>query len=170
MPSSFVKRVKITKLFYNINGQDHLGELSTKFSFFFPYFCSNMKMMSISLCLPLFCSLCLFPFYVWRKTTAPIMALEDHDGVLLQPFTFAFNAMAVCAGGGHNLSIWGAQFVNMIKNDGFEDGSLPLRSAGSQRSFENPTVPTYRSLTGLWFQSILVAPLQPSLNTPHPPR
>nr|CAH0107361.1 unnamed protein product [Daphnia galeata] len=33
---------------------------------------------------------------------APIMALEeDHDGVLLQPFTFAFNAMAVCAGGGH---------------------------------------------------------------------
>jgi hypothetical protein len=37
------------------------------------------------------------------------MALEDHDGVLLQPFTFAFNAMAVCAGGGHrknhNLSI-----------------------------------------------------------------
>jgi hypothetical protein len=36
------------------------------------------------------------------QTTAPIMALEeDHDGVLLQPFTFAFNAMAVCAGGGH---------------------------------------------------------------------
>lgn len=33
---------------------------------------------------------------------APIMALEeDHDGALLQPFTFAFNAMAVCAGGGH---------------------------------------------------------------------
>ena len=59
-----------------------------------------------------------------------------------------------------------SQFVNMIKNDGFEDGSLPLRSAGSQRSFENPTVPTYRSLTGLWFQSIIVAPLQPSLNTP----
>ena len=34
-----------------------------------------------------------------------------------------------------------SQFVNMIKNDGFEDGSLPLRNAGSQRSFEIPTVP-----------------------------
>ncbi|XP_046656354.1 uncharacterized protein CG3556-like [Daphnia pulicaria] len=33
---------------------------------------------------------------------APILVLEeDHDGKLLQPFTFAFNAMAVCAGGGH---------------------------------------------------------------------
>ena len=90
-------------------GQDLLGELSTKFSFFFffPYFCSNIKMMSISLCtyvliyISLFCSLCLFLFYM-TQTTAPIMALEeDHDGVLLQPFTFAFNAMAVCAGGGH---------------------------------------------------------------------
>ena len=151
MPSSFVKRVKITKLFYNINGQDHLGELSTKFSFFFPYFYSNMKMMSISLCTYV-------GIYLALLISLPIPFLYDANnstdhgpGRRSRWSTFATLHVRFQCNGRlcRRRASQESQFVNMIKNDGFEDGSLPLRNAGTQRSFEIPTVPTYRSLTGL---------------------
>ena len=150
MPSSFVKRVKITKLFYNINGQDHLGELSTKrhkvfllLSLFLQQYENDVNLFmspALLFSLPI-------PFLCMTQNNS-----TDHGpGRRSRWSTFATLHVRFQCNGRlcRRRASQESQFVNMIKNDGFEDGPLPLRSAGSQRSFEIPTVPTYRSLTGL---------------------
>jgi hypothetical protein len=83
-------------------GQDILGAL-TKFPFFSAPICwSKKKKRKISKHKNSLSFVSSLPISFMMLTSAPIMALEeDHDGAVLQPFTFAFNAMAVCAGGGH---------------------------------------------------------------------